>query len=600
MLKFIPYKSISIKYKFLFSTFLFVAVFTIMLVYFWHSTTKKDAEISAISYMNEIFNVSNETLEVSLKDINSIISVLSLNTSDNKFLIDILKKDKSSSELEQYTDSKEITELLTKLSINKYYLNGIIVSNLNDIYFSTGITMPIDELKSQPWYNKIIHSHGEKIFIPPHPYSSFTSNVSTREYKDMVLSYAKAILDDGVVIGFVIADIRCELLTDIYKRNMKDNGYIFIADSRFKELIYSPTTNSIPMFNNKSELTKILDKASQLNGSFYLKNLGKNYFFVYSKSSYTGWITLGVIPEYNLLSSFYKARNNLFILTSIFCIFAFAILFFICTILTKNILRLNKAVSKISKDNLEFSINITSNDEVGKLYIQINSMLDRMKNLIENNKEIEKEKVSAEIKFLQSQINPHFLYNTLNTIKFISALHGVENIIKISESLSKLLHLNMDGRVFISVGEEVEYIKSYLSIQEFKYNNLVYNIILEENVVELMTLKLLLQPIVENSLIHGINAKEGQSIINIKIYRDSETLKMRIQDNGCGMSTETISNILENRIHSKGIGLSNVISRIKLYFGDNYGLNIISQPDLFTVMEIALPAISKDEVKNYA
>lgn len=593
-------RHLSIKYKFLITTFLFVIVFSIIMIYIWYSTAETYARETATTYTRELLTVSNENLEIALKDINSIISVLTVNSSDNKNIFDILKKDDNIADYEKYNDRKELSDLLTKLSNNKYYLNGIIISKPKGETFSTGITMSDDYFKSQPWYKKILNSQGEKMFIPPHYYSMYHSNSSTDEYKDMVFSYAKAIIDDGIAIGFVIADIRCEILTNIFKRNIKDKGYIYIADSKLNELIYSPATKDIPILNNKSELLNILKNTNENDGSFTIKASGKNLLIVYTKSAFTGWTTIGVVPEENLLSSFHTSGNKVILVTIIFCILALAILLLISAILTRNILKLNTAVSKINSNNLSFSANINTHDEIGQLNHQINAMVGRIKELIENITKTEKAKSRVEIKFLQSQINPHFLYNTLNTIKFISSLHGVGNIVKITDSLSTLLHVNMDERIFISVKEEIEYINSYLGIQEFKYNNIAYNIIAADGVEELMTLKLLLQPIVENSLIHGISGRIDNGIINIKVYPEGNCLKMKIQDNGVGMSDETVKDILENKIHSNGIGLNNVISRIKMYFGDKYGINIISQQNLFTIMEITIPAVTKERVKDYA
>lgn len=590
----------SIKFKFLFSTILFVIIFTVIIIYFWYSTAKKDAEVSAITYTSEMFDISNENLIVALKDINSIISVLSVNSSDEYSVFDVLRKNGKISESDQYQDDKRISDLLTKLSNNKYYLNGIMVSDLKGRYFKSGITMPYEDLITQPWYNTIINSHGEKVFIPPHIYDKYNTGGKQPGYRDMVFSYAKAIIDEGKIIGFVIADIKCEILTSIFNPIIKGTSYLYIADTNLKEVIYNAPSNNSPLLDDEAGVADILNKANKPKGSFYLDLSHKNYLAVYSRSSFTGWVTIGLIPVHTLLESFYKSRDYVIILTVIFCAFAFILLYIISTILTKNILRLNRAVSGISGDNLELLVNINAKDEVGQLYHQINSMVNRIKELIVNIKFTEKEKINAEIKFLQSQINPHFLYNTLNTIKFIASLHGIENIKKVSESLSTLLHINMDPRVFISVGEETEYIKSYLGIQEFRYNNIVYNILVEDNVKELMTLKLLLQPVVENSLLHGISGRDGQGIINIKIYLDDNRLKMRIQDNGVGISEKTIAAIMENKIEAKGIGLNNIISRISMYFGPEYGISIHSQPGLFSVIEISLPVITKDEVKNFA
>lgn len=162
------------------------------------------------------------------------------------------------------------------------------------------------------------------------------------------------------------------------------------------------------------------------------------------------------------------------------------------------------------------------------------------------------------------------------------------------------MHVNMDDRIFITIEDEINYIKSYLRIQEFRYKSkLTYSISAEAGVEKLMTLKLLLQPIVENSMIHGFSSLKTEAILSIKILIENDILKIRVQDNGCGMSEQLCDSILKGTVKSKGIGLNNIISRINMYFGDPYGVSIYSKKTLFTIVELSLPIITQDGVEEY-
>jgi two-component system sensor histidine kinase YesM len=227
-------------------------------------------------------------------------------------------------------------------------------------------------------------------------------------------------------------------------------------------------------------------------------------------------------------------------------------------------------------------------------------MIVRIRELINDINHREKEKRKSDLRVLQSQINPHFLHNTLNTIKFLAVLQGADNIKSVSESLSTLLHINMDERNLISVEEELEYIRSYLNIQKFKYSNKFNaSFHIEEEIKTCMVLKLLLQPIIENALEYGIGPLPTQGDILIKIYKDGQALKLRVQDNGPGMDQELIAKLLDNSIQTKGIGIRNTISRIKLNFGDDFGIFILSEPYLYTIVEISVPLIIGEEVENH-
>ena len=307
------------------------------------------------------------------------------------------------------------------------------------------------------------------------------------------------------------------------------------------------------------------------------------------------------MPVEQMLASYNKIRNTIVFSLIMFMFVGIIITYFISLMLTKNILRLNNVMKTVGKDNMDISIAIKSNDEISQLYLQFNAMVIRIKELVNDVKNTEAAKRKAELKALQAQINPHFLYNTLNTIKFLSTIYSAENIKEVSESLSRLMHISMDNRQFISVEEEIQYIESYLRIQEYKYTNkFVYNIIADDSVKGLMVLKLLLQPIVENAIIHGIAPMKGQGIVLIKMYKEGHVLKMKVQDNGLGISKQHIDDILGCKILEDSIGLSNVIYRIKLNFGADYGITILSEENLYTVIELIVPLIMENEVDSYA
>lgn len=592
-----------IKYKFLISTIVCLVLFTVMVIYFWYTTATKAAEESAVKYVGNLLSVSNKNLDVALKDFNAIVSVISihnglnLSASTDTDIVEILNPKTKKTYAQQYKDNSKMSELLLRLANNKYYMNGITISNLQGEAYSIGQTIPFEDLRTYSWYETIISSKGELIFIPPHYNDKYNA---VGGYKNMVFSYAKAILDKKEVIGFVIIDIRCSILNELFDANLPDNGFTFIADSTTGELVFNPPSNTNPLLNDQARLLAILQKTTQNDKSFYYTIGDQSFFVVYTKSDFTSWTTIAVIPKEKILTSFYDARKQLLVLTLLFGLLAVAGLYVISSALTKSILQLNKAVKKVDGEHFDLEVDIKSKDEIGQLYHQIRSMLSRIKDLVTQIKLKEKEKVKAEIKFLQSQINPHFLYNTLNTIKFISSMHGIENIVTISESLSTLLHINMDSRSFITIEEELSYIESYLSIQKYKYSAITYNIIAEEGVRDYMTLKLLLQPIVENALIHGLSGSETPGILNIKIFKEDGFIKMRVQDNGVGMNKKLIGNLLEGKVQSSEIGLTNVISRLRMYFGEACGISITSEEGLFTNMEISFPAITLDEVKNYA
>lgn len=578
-------------------------VFTFLIIFLWYSETTNDAEKSAVESVSEILKNSNENFEVALKDINGIVFSAALN--DN--VIKVLSTTRYSSNIELLNDNLKVEEYMSNLYTFKYYINGMIISDIYGREFKNDPVLGFNDIKTKTWYKDILDSKGKQIFIPPHYYNKTVekevndNNIANGNiYNNQVLSIARPIFLENRVIGFVMVDIKGRILRDIYSMKLKRDAIVLLIDNKNHSVIFNSgleelsIPSSDPAFNDISK--KILSKT----GSFYEKINGSSYLVIYYHSDYTNWTSVGLIPRDNLLMGFNKMRKTILIISITFCLMGIIISYFISHLLTKRIYKLNIAMNNLDDVNFKTLSGVKSNDEIGMLYRQFNSMVLRIDNLVQDIRINEREKRRAEVKILQAQINPHFLYNTLNTIKFLAIMQHVDNIRDVSEALTVLLHVNMDKRVFISIREEVEYIKCYFNIQEYKYSNkFKYELHIEEDVYQLNVLKLILQPIVENSLKHGIQPSSRQGVIVIKIYKEVDFLKMKVQDNGVGMDEKLISNILDNKVQSESIGITNVISRIKLNFGDNYGMQIYSQKHLFTTVEITLPIISDEEMDQY-
>lgn len=210
----------------------------------------------------------------------------------------------------------------------------------------------------------------------------------------------------------------------------------------------------------------------------------------------------------------------------------------------------------------------------------------------------------AELMALQSQMNPHFLYNTLESIRGYALVHGVDEVADMTEALAKLSRkMTASSARVVSLQEEIKLVENYMTIQRFRFNNRfrLHSKIQEREVLEAQVLNLMLQPIVENAVVHGFHGKQGEYTVTLDAYVTGKRLVIKVQDDGVGMTQEQLAgikeklsgvNILEqakgSRIHM-GIALPNVNQRIKLYFGEEYGLDIMSTQGIGTTVEIVLP-----------
>lgn len=598
MFKKVPLAFSSLKFKFIVITILLFSVFISATLYLWYSSSVYEAEKTAKSYITSLIEVSNADFEKSLNDINRLVILLSCN-SGNYFsgsnIINVLSGESSYTLQEAFTYKKAASDYITSLLNFKNYLNGLMISDINGNSLAFSDISSFEVIISQSWYKDILNAKSNSVVIPPH----FPNTWSKLE-KDKVLSIASPIFIGDTAGGFVIADLSSSILNDIFSIDMEKDLNIMVMDSKSSKVIYSRNTLKASPDFSQSVINNLQQNFTSEKGSFYSRIENKDYLIVYHISKFTNWTTMGIIPKDSLMEGFSNTRNRIVFLGFIFIPIAALIIYFTTSVLTRNLLKLNNAFRKLNKDNLDISVEIHSKDEVGQLYKQFNSMIERINNLISEIKQNEREKRKAEIRALQAQINPHFLYNTLNTIKFLSILQGADNIKTVSESLSTLLHINMDKRPFITIEEEIQYLKSYLSIQKYRYNDkFTSNFIIEDDLEKYMLPKLLLQPIVENSLIHGIAPLKTTGAILVKVHKEGDnTLKIRIQDNGIGISEEKLSCLFEPK--SNSIGLYNVYERIKMNFGDSYGISVLSQQNLYTMVDLSIPLLTEEDIIKYA
>ena len=198
---------------------------------------------------------------------------------------------------------------------------------------------------------------------------------------------------------------------------------------------------------------------------------------------------------------------------------------------------------------------------------------------------------------LASQINPHFLFNTLETIRMQAHCKGEKEIAHVTKLLARIMRRNLEtGNELVKLGAEIELVNDYLDIERFRYGDKIhYNInYQDDDVADYMVLPLLIQPVVENAIVHGLESKQGEGSVNIEIYKDGGLLKIIVQDDGVGMSEGELNKVLSalNEIDDMPgyrIGLRNVHQRIKLFYGENYGLKIYSEVGKGTRVEILLP-----------
>lgn len=590
----------SIRYKFIFSMTVIFLLFAAIVLGIWYKALKKEAASTAIRNSEHLLQVSNTIFENQVQDIINVAALTSVRSSNSLStnIITILSRDDlTGGEIVNYR--KTASDYLISLCSFKNHLNGLMLSDYEGNTITYGLPTSFETMSENHWISLIKDSDKPLVFIPPH-YPNKWYNTQ----KDMVFSVLKPVYGfSRQKIGFVNADIRANLFEECFDTSSPSSSSLYVINQEDKSVLFHPAVNLLNMEPNSSVLSEITAKLTSDSGHFFITDMQNDRMLVvYRTSSLTNWTTLNVIPEKEIVSAFTDTLHNIVLITLVLVAILIICVFLTTSFLTKKIRLLANAVGRIDGDSLDFPIDIRSKDEIGALFCQFKAMLERIRHLLSQVKNEEEAKHKAEIAALQFQMNPHFLYNTLNTIKFLSSLQGADNIGKVAGSLSSLMHINMDGRSFIQVKEDKEFLESYLEIQNYRYTNTFqFRIHISEEAEACMIPKLLVQPLVENALKHGLKEKSSDGILLVDYLIDESCLKIIIEDNGQGIEEERIEELLNNNQNENAghIGIHNIRERLHLYFGSDFDLEIISQPGIFTRFEILLPMIQKNEVVNY-
>ncbi|MCX7773069.1 MAG: sensor histidine kinase, partial [Clostridia bacterium] len=291
-----------------------------------------------------------------------------------------------------------------------------------------------------------------------------------------------------------------------------------------------------------------------------------------------------------------KKKIQLFILFVLMFAFVFMTIasIFVSAKISQPIKRLERQMKKVEKGEFDICIDVSGEDEVKRLSRTFNLMVTRIKDLMRQNIEDQEAKRRSEFAALQAQINPHFLYNTLDSIVWMNENSKYEGVTTMVAALAKLFRISISrGNEMITVSDELEHAKSYLIIQKIRYKDkFEFEIDSEPDVLSHMTPKLILQPIIENAIYHGVEKIHEKGIIKVSAAIKDDKILFQVTDNGYGIKPEVLAGILDREprdTKKSGVGLKNVHERIQLCFGKQYGIKIESCLDEGTTVNIWLP-----------
>lgn len=541
----------------------------------WYSATRNLSE----TYLN---NISRSTMldayhafEYLLTDTSYMVTLIAANETN---IVEPVSRLKDSELMEDgqwnqnYLDNRRIIlNHIRSLNGYKYYISGIAVAVNPECVFATNyIIQDRAEL-----YSEILKLDQEKlktsmVMMDPIHLEGLKSTVSS----DYVVPAVRGIVDDNNdVIGYVILYFDYGVIDQMFSANLPEGSVFQVINGRGEE-IYS-------------------NQVEEENSGGYERNT--------FEAEDVGWKFEMAIP-----SDFYLAEINRTVLLSggimavIFIMAGIALALYVSTITTQ-ITILRNCMMTISGGNLTPCYEVKSRDEIGEMGETFNHMTVRIRELMDQVADEEKQKRLSELAFLQAQINPHFISNVLNSVVWMAKIQHADNIVPLVNSLNSLLQSVMhQERDMIPLRDELEYVDNYLSLMEYSGN---YDFYVEkdiaEDTLELYIPRFILQPVVENSIYYGLPSDlSRQGCIRISSRQNGEKLRIVIEDNGDGMSDAEIKSILEKKKKNgrsfNGIGVENVNDRIKLFLGEEYGLRYESRKGSYTRCIFLLPAVREE------
>ena len=448
--------------------------------------------------------------------------------------------------------------------------------------------------RQSDWFIKAKGKSENLHFSTPHVQNLFID--PDYKYRWVVsLSRAVDITNNGKISsGVLLVDMNFTGIEQLFKNVSMDNSsYIYLIDGE-GEIIYHPRQQLI--YANLIDENNIMASDYE-DGNHKEKFQGNSRLITVKTVGYTGWKIVCVTPMNEVIYNYSEMGIfSIFIMLLFITIIAFSN-FFVSTRITNPITELEKSVKRLENGESDIEILVDGSYEVRHLAKAIKSMVNQMHLLMDNIVKEQEAKRKSELNALQAQINPHFLYNTLDSIIWMVENENYDGAIKMVTALAKLFRISLSkGKNIISLNDEIEHVRNYLTIQSIRYKNkFEYFIECDENTLNLCSLKLVIQPLVENAIKHGMEFMDGEGEIHVRGYRKENDVYLEVEDNGLGMPEEEAAELLNGKErphkHGSGVGLVNVHSRLKLRFGETYGLVIHSCPDEGMMVQIHIPYI---------
>lgn len=492
---------------------------------------------------------------------------------------DILSDPSAIPSYDWFSEYKTLNSLLALLTSNTNYKYNITISGHDDELYHSGALYNSMLKSHDPILLRIQEGNGKPVFI---------NRISDGFDDNAIITLGRSVYHKGDYLGSILVDVPISDMDTLLNPFENDTTQMYVLEDS-NRIIYSSHQSE------DSHILPALQDALEANLA-YVTLEDTKYLLYQMPVKQSG---LSVVTLVSSDSVFRESSQviYLFVLIFFFIIAATIIgIFFLTYTFTRDIRTLNSAVLNFGNDpKADIDLPVRSADEIGQLTQGVISMSQRIRRLLNQIQQNEHNKRVLEFNALQAQINPHMIYNTLNTITYLAQIQNVRNIEEVSSSFAYLLRSISNQKEFITLSQEMEYLRSFVALK--KYNQLCdieTDFQVEEGTENCRILKLILQPVVENAIIHGFSGRLESGLISIRVCRHDTRLAIDVSDNGNGMSEERIQLILRGEEKPSNtflrVGIKNIIDRLTLQYGNDAGFSIASSPGCGTTVHIAFPA----------
>lgn len=451
-----------------------------------------------------------------------------------------------------------------------------VIGQNGTVYWSSHELKNKVKTTKQDWFLQSLKQIDQVVCVSPTFQSQF---VDSNLRKSLLISRYVELKHEGKVEpGVLIMELNFDIIEGMLEsHNQGDYNYFYIVDQD-GHYVYHPHIKAI-------------------ESGFNVVDSQEEYNVMEQTLGYIGWQLYSMTSLQTIVDSFYELRWYIWSGIFLFTLFVSLIEYFIVKKITKPISNLAHTVEEFGEGKLDIRASTDGVREVSSLAIKFNQMAISIQSFMKNIFRQEEEKWETELKILQSQINPHFLYNTLDSLIWMIQSQQIDSSLDMVSSLAKFYRISLNkGNDIITLKKELEHGESYLKIQNIRFQDrFTYLVNTDPSLYQYVCPKIILQPLIENAVYHGMNSMSGEGEVVINMYDEGEMIVLEVCDNGEGMSEEQIYHVMHEKVvssaHGSGIGVRNVDQRLKLCFGKQYGIEIESEIDEGTIVRIRIPKV---------